>query len=194
MKVHSATFQTSSPDLRSCPESDLQEFAFIGRSNVGKSSLINLLTNKSTLAKVSSTPGRTELINFFLINNKWCLVDLPGYGYAKTANRDKFQGMIVDYLTKRSNLSLVFVLIDGRHTPQVIDLEFVHWLMGKNVPCVLVFTKADKLSASALQVNIDLFKEAMSEWCETEPLIFKSSIKTKTGQVELLREIGKCLS
>jgi GTP-binding protein len=188
MKIKSAEFITSAPDLDSCPESVLHEFAFIGRSNVGKSSLLNMLAGRNALAKVSATPGHTRLINFFLINNAWSMVDLPGYGYASTSkeNRLKYQDMIVDYMTKRQNLACVFVLIDSRHSPQVIDLEFVQWLMGSKVPMVLVFTKADKPSATLLQKNIELFKESMSAWCEGFPKIFTSSTATKQGRSELL--------
>jgi GTP-binding protein len=167
MKIASATFLISSPDLESCPDPSVPEFAFIGRSNVGKSSLLNMLTGKKDLAKVSGSPGHTRLINFFDINHKWRLVDLPGYGYAKTSkvDRDKFQVMISEYLSERVGLSCVFVLIDSRHSPQQLDLEFVQWLMEAGVPFVLVFTKADKLKAAKVKKNMEQFGEAMSEWC-----------------------------
>lgn len=196
MKIKTATFQTSAPDFDSCPTSDFPEFAFIGRSNVGKSSLLNMLAGRNALAKVSTTPGHTRLINFFLMNETWCLVDLPGYGYARTSktNRAGFEQMIVDYLTRRSNLSCVFVLIDSRHEPQVIDLEFVNWLMSNRVPMVLVFTKTDLLKPAHVEKNIGLFKKAMSKWSEHLPRIFTCSSKTQNGRKELLNIITGTLT
>ncbi len=195
MQIQSATFELSSPDLETCPESDLAEFAFIGRSNVGKSSLINALTNKKDLAIVSNTPGRTRLINFFLINKKWTLVDLPGYGYAKASgqHRGKFNEFVSDYLSKRPNLSCVFVLIDSRHTPQKIDLEFTGWLVESGIPFVLVYTKTDKVKPGAVTRNIDLFKIAMSEFCKGPPRIYTTSSKTGDGRKDILRFIGEAV-
>lgn len=195
MKITSATFHTSAPDLDGCPESPLPEFAFIGRSNVGKSSLLNMLTGKKGLAKVSGSPGHTRLINFFTINERWSLVDLPGYGYAKISkeHRERFQEMIADFMINRPNLSCVFVLIDARLGPQAMDLEFVRWLMENGVPFVLVFTKTDKLKASKIERNIAAFTEAMAEWCEGLPRIFTSSAKTGSGRKDLLTFIGQAL-
>ena len=195
MQIQSATFEISSPDFESCPDLDLAEFAFIGRSNVGKSSLINMLTRKKDLAVVSSTPGRTRLINFFLINKKWSLVDLPGYGYAKASggDRKKFQAIVTDYLINRENLSCVFVLIDSRLTPQRIDLEFTEWLVQCEVPFVLVFTKTDKSKPKAVEKHIELFKEAMSEFCDGLPRVYTCSSKTDTGRGEILHFIDQAV-
>lgn len=196
MNVVSAKFQISAPDLASCPESELREFAFIGRSNVGKSSLLNMLTGAKALAKVSATPGHTQLINFFLINNKWTLVDLPGYGYAKRekTSRDRFAQMIATYLTGRTNLAGVFVLIDSRHTPQQIDLEFVEWLVEESVPFALVFSKADKVKPGLLKNHIELFQGHISAWCQDMPRVFSTSAEERTGRRELLDFIGETLS
>ncbi len=195
MKITSATFLTSAPDLEGCPELQLPEFAFIGRSNVGKSSLLNMLTGKKGLAKVSGSPGHTRLINFFTINGRWTLVDLPGYGYAKISKqaREKFQEMIADFMVNRENLSCVFALIDARLSPQQSDLEFVRWLMEGGVPFVLVFTKSDKLKASKIEKNIAAFTDAMSEWCDGLPRIFTSSAKTGSGRQDLLTFIGQAI-
>jgi len=191
MQIHSADFELSAPDFELCPESDFPEFAFIGRSNVGKSSLINCLTNKKDLAVVSRQPGRTRLINFFKINRNWTLVDLPGYGYAKASGqaRNKFNEFVSDYLAKRENLSCVFVLIDSRHTPQRVDLEFVSWLIEYEIPLVLVYTKTDKVKPSVVQKNIELFKEAMLEFCDGLPRIYQCSAKTGKGRREILEFI-----
>lgn len=188
MQIHSATFELSSPDLAGCPDSDLPEFAFIGRSNVGKSSLINTLTNKSDLAVVSSKPGRTRLINFFQINKKWSLVDLPGYGYAKASGqaRNKFNEFVSDYLVNRENLSCVFVLIDSRLPPQKLDLEFTAWLIEYQIPFVLVFTKTDKVKPAAVKKNISLFEEGMKEFCSVLPRSYTCSAKTGVGKKEIL--------
>ena len=195
MKIRSATFQTSATGLASCPVSDRPEFAFIGRSNVGKSSLLNLLAGGKGLAKVSATPGHTQLINFFSMDNTWSLVDLPGYGFAKAfkAVRDRFQEMIADYLSARANLACVFVLIDSRHTPQQIDLDFVQWLMDGGTPLALVFTKTDKSTANHVKKNIELFEEKISGSGRELPVIFTSSAKTKEGRSELLEFIEKTL-
>lgn len=196
MQIQSATFETSSPDFETCPESDLQEFAFIGRSNVGKSSLINSLTNKHDLAVVSNTPGRTKLINFFLINKKWSLVDLPGYGYARAAksDRDKFNEFVSNYLVERENLSCVFVLIDSRHKPQKLDLEFVSWLLDYKIPFVIVFTKTDKSSQLLVSKNVALFTEALSEFCKGMPRMFTTSSKKGTGRKDILNFIGEAIA
>ena len=196
MQVTSAKFQISAPDLASCPPSELREFAFIGRSNVGKSSLLNMLTNSKTLAKVSATPGHTRLINFFLINNKWTLVDLPGYGYAKTqrGERDLFAKMITGYISGRENLAAVFVLIDSRHTPQVIDLEFVEWLAGEDIPYALVFSKADKVKPGPLKTHVAQFLEQIALFSASPPPVFITSAETRDGRRELLAYITATLA
>lgn len=195
MIIKSATYITSALDVASCPASDQPEFAIIGRSNVGKSSLINLLVGRKALARVSGTPGHTQMINFFSINERWTLVDLPGYGYAEAAKkvRRTFQPMISGYMTQRPNLARVFVLIDSRHTPQAIDLEFVEWLMSESVPMSLVFTKADKVTPTKVQTNIGLFQQRMSEWCSDLPRVFITSANTGSGRGELLSFIGSAL-
>ena len=195
MHIKSATFQTSAPDLASCPASKLREFAFIGRSNVGKSSLLNMLAGGKEIARVSATPGHTQLINFFLMNNAWTLVDLPGYGYAKhsKAERERFQAMITSFLSGRENLACVFVLIDSMIPPQQIDLEFVEWLMGTAVPFVLVFTKTDRRKPGQVQANIALFQARIAEW-GVQPRVFLSSAKTRSGRQELLAVISEALA
>ncbi|MEP4076558.1 ribosome biogenesis GTP-binding protein YihA/YsxC [Haloferula sp.] len=195
MKITSANFLTSSPDLERCPESELQEFAFIGRSNVGKSSLINLLAGRKDLAKVSSTPGATRLINFFVMNQGWMLVDLPGYGYAKVKkdSRQQFQRAVSDYLAQREQLSCVFVLVDSRLTPQAIDLDFCDWLAVGGIPFVLIFTKTDKSKAGKVKANVEKFLEALSERVEGEPRYFMSSTKTGKGRGEILDFVDQVL-
>jgi len=195
MQIRSATFQISAPSLEACPDSALPEFAFIGRSNVGKSSLLNLIAGKKDLAVVSAKPGRTRLINFFLMNNEWALVDLPGYGHAQTdkRERERFEQMIATYLSARSNLAKVFVLIDSRHPPQRIDLEFVQWLSGYDVEYALVFTKTDKLKATPLRHNIGLFTEKLADLCLPAPEIFTTSAQNRTGRQELLQAIKRTL-
>jgi len=195
MIIKSASFITSALDVASCPASDLPEFAIIGRSNVGKSSLLNLLVGRKALARVSGSPGHTQMINLFSINERWTLVDLPGYGYAEAAKhiRQTFQPMISGYMTLRPNLVRVFVLIDSRHPPQAIDLEFVEWLMSASVPLSLVFTKADKVTPTKVQTNIGLFQQRMSEWCTELPRVFITSAKTGSGRRELLSFIGSAL-
>lgn len=196
MKIKTALFETSAPDLESCPASALPEFAFIGRSNVGKSSLINLLAEKKDLAKVSGTPGKTQLINFFRINGTWTLVDLPGYGYAKVAKADRadFNEAVADFLENRGNIRCVFVLIDSRIAPQKIDLEFIHWLGGCDVPFAVVFTKTDQSSASQLHANTTLFKSAMAAVFEEQPTMFNTSSKTKQGRMDILNFIEKAVT
>ncbi|MBL6923236.1 MAG: YihA family ribosome biogenesis GTP-binding protein [Akkermansiaceae bacterium] len=188
MRIHSTSFSKSAVSLETAPRSPLPEFAFIGRSNVGKSSLINMLTNKSGLARVSKTPGRTREINFFKINEAWGLVDLPGYGYAKVSKelRDQFNEFVSEYLLERENLCGTFVLIDSRHTPQKIDLQFVGWLIENQVPFALIFTKADKIKPRLVEKHIKLFKEALAEFSDGEPTVFTTSDKTREGRKEVL--------
>ena len=197
MQIHKAVFNTSAPDLESCPDSDLREFAFIGRSNVGKSSLINMLTNqRKPLADVSKTPGRTQMINFFTINDKWSLVDLPGYGYAKVSGqkRNRFNEFVSDYLINREKLTCVFILVDARHKPQELDLAFAKWLMESGIPFVLVFTKADKMKPGAVQRNVDAFHQSMSEWCDGLPRTYISSASKGQGRKDILTFIEQALT
>lgn len=181
----------SARDLQSAPDWKRMEFAFIGRSNVGKSSMINMLSNKDGLAKVSATPGKTQLLNFFIMNETWSLVDLPGYGYAKVAKSEKinFNESVGDYLEQRENLRLVFVLIDSRIPPQEIDISFVNWLGDCGVPFTLVFTKADKQSAGKTKATIQAFVEAMPPHLAGVPQVIISSSKTRTGRIEILKRI-----
>lgn len=196
MKISSAVFQSSSPDLATCPESELPEFAFIGRSNVGKSSLINMLTRAEGLAKVSRVPGKTRLINFFTINNTWSLVDLPGYGYAKVGKkqRSSFSASVAEYLQRRPNLLGTFVLIDSRLDPQKLDLEFLHWMVGCGLPFVIAFTKADKLTDKAVQKNIEAFLGSMREISEEPPIFVITSSKLETGRPKLLDLIASAMA
>ena len=191
MKITSARFATSFYSVESCPAAVLPEFAFIGRSNVGKSSLINMLCNQAGLAKVSSSPGHTRLINFFVVNEDWCLVDLPGYGYARApkSERNRFNDFVADYLEFREGLTHVFVLIDSRHDPQKIDIDFVTWLVEKAVPFSLIFTKSDKLKPSKVAANRDLFLTALSEYVDGQPPTFITSVKDKTGRMDVLSAI-----
>lgn len=188
MKIVSATFHVSAPDLESCPAWELDEFAFIGRSNVGKSSLINLLSGRRELAKVSATPGKTRLINFFVINRKWSLVDLPGYGFAKVTGhqRHDFNEAVADYLEGRPNLACVFVLIDSRHPPQKIDVAFLEWLAGLGRPFALVFTKADKQSAAKTRAAVEAFREELGGTLANCREVFLASTKSGDGRLELL--------
>lgn len=196
MKISTAQFDTSAPDLKSCPNWALPEFAFIGRSNVGKSSLINLLSGRNALAKVSVTPGKTKLINFFVMNDRWALVDLPGYGYANVSRKDRneFNESVADYIEGRTNIFRVFVLIDSRLPPQRIDLEFLRWLVESGKPFSLIFTKIDKLSRGILDKNIALFKKSIAEWCPQMPAIFSSSSTTKAGRTDILTYVEKILA
>lgn len=195
MKIKSAIFNMSARDLQSAPDWNRPEFAFIGRSNVGKSSMINMLSNKDGLAKVSATPGKTQLLNFFVMNEFWSLVDLPGYGYAKVAKSEKinFNESVGDYLEKRENLRQVFVLIDSRLPPQRIDIDFVSWLGDCAVPFALVFTKADKQSAAKTQATITAFLESMPEHLAGIPPVITSSSKIRTGRIEILKLIEQAL-
>lgn len=197
MRVKSAEFIRSARSLAECPAWEWPEFAFIGRSNVGKSSLINLLAGRHGLAKVSATPGKTRLLNFFLINREWSLVDLPGYGYAKTGQGERFdfQALAGDYLEKRPQLRRAFVLIDSRHKPQRIDMEFTCWLGSTGVPFSLVFTKTDKQSASRTHESIGHFLEACNASLPgAAPAVFACSAKTGHGRNEILGAIASGLS
>lgn len=199
MEIRSATYVISSPDIQSCPAADLPEYAFIGRSNVGKSSLINMLVDIDKLAKTSAAPGKTQLINHFAIESisasrvvsKWWLVDLPGYGFAKVslAQRKKWERMIEDYLRKRETLAHVFILIDSRHTPQKLDLDFVNSLGKWEIPFSLVFTKSDKENQKTVQANVKAFLNKMLESWQFLPQHFITSATKKTGREPLLRLI-----
>lgn len=191
MKITAAEFITSNTDPAKCPDSSLPEYAFIGRSNVGKSSLINMLTQRKNLAKTSGRPGKTQLINHFLINNSWHLVDLPGYGYARVSKSAKktFQKFITSYFNQRKQLIAAFVLIDSRHAPQPIDLEFMQWLGENQIPFCIIFTKADKLKPKALQRNIKVYSDIMLENWEEMPQYFVSSSTDGTGREEILEFI-----
>jgi GTP-binding protein len=195
MKIKSAVFEVSAPVLEDCPRWALPEFAFIGRSNVGKSSMINLLTERRELAKVSDLPGKTKLINFFVINDRWSLVDLPGYGYAHVGKKQRleFNEAVAGFLEGRKNLRYVFVLIDSRLEPQAIDIEFLQWLAACRAPYALIFTKGDKQSATQSHAKIALFKQRMAEWRQDVPPIFLSSAKTGAGRSDILGFIEKTL-
>lgn len=195
VNTSSAVFIRSAPDLDSCPEGDQPEFAFAGRSNVGKSSLLNLLVGKRDLARVSATPGHTKQLNFFDINRRWRLVDMPGYGFAKVGRAEKtnFTEAISRYLVDRENLVCVFTLVDSSLPPQKIDLEFVEFLVNHEVPFVLVFTKTDKCSPTQVQNHIDQFKEAMRAWTANLPVIVTCSAYERTGRNALLKIIDEAL-
>ncbi|WP_297640576.1 ribosome biogenesis GTP-binding protein YihA/YsxC [uncultured Porphyromonas sp.] len=188
MVIKSAEFVISNSRVEKCPTTGLPEYAFIGRSNVGKSSLINMLTARKGLAMTSQKPGKTQLINHFIINDAWYLVDLPGYGYARLGrdSRDSLRRMIEDYVLERKELVLLFVLLDCRHDPQKIDLEFVQWLGEEGVPFALVFTKADKLSKGRLAANVEAYKAKLHEEWEELPPIFVTSSEERMGRDELL--------
>lgn len=191
MEIKSAEFVMSNSHVEKCPKSALPEYAFIGRSNVGKSSLINMLTNRKSLAKTSGKPGKTQLINHFLINKNWHLVDLPGYGYAKVSKRDKktFQKFITEYFSKRKQLVCGFVLVDIRHEPQKIDMEFMEWLGENLIPFCIVFTKADKLKPKAIENHVKTYEEVMLENWEQMPHYFITSSSKNIGKEELLNYI-----
>lgn len=201
MEIINASYLISKPEVAQCPAADRPEFAFIGRSNVGKSSLINMLTGNQRLAKTSAAPGKTQMINHFVVKSRnsanaksvseWYLVDLPGYGYAKVSqkNRKSWGKMIDDYLRKRENLLTTFVLIDSRHEPQAIDLEFVNQMGEWQLPFAIVFTKADKMKPGGLQRNVDLFAAALRENWEALPPFFISSSTDKSGKQEILQYI-----
>lgn len=188
MEIKKARFLISNSDVRKCPDTGLPEYAFIGRSNVGKSSLINMLTNHSGLAKTSSTPGKTTLINHFIIDDSWYIVDLPGYGYARRGNegREAIRRIINAYVHYRDAMTCMFVLLDCRHEPQKIDLEFINFLGESGVPFALVFTKADKISKGALERNLDAYKAKLLESWEELPPIFCTSSEKHQGREELL--------
>lgn len=191
MLIKSAEFVVSNSRVEKCPTTGLPEYAFIGRSNVGKSSLINMLTGRKGLAMTSQKPGKTQLINHFIINKEWHLVDLPGYGYARLSKdgRDGLRRMIEDYVLERRELVCLFVLLDARLEPQKIDLEFIEWLGEESVPFALVFTKADKLSKGKLSANISAYKERLLEGWEELPPLFITSSEERTGRDELLNYI-----
>ena len=188
MVIKSAEFVISNSRVEKCPTTGLPEYAFIGRSNVGKSSLINMLTARKGLAMTSQKPGKTQLINHFIINDAWYLVDLPGYGYARLGkdSRDSLRRMIEDYVLERKELVLLFVLLDCRHEPQKIDLEFIQWLGEEGVPFALVFTKVDKLSKGRLAANVEAYKAKLHEEWEELPPIFVTSSEERMGRDELL--------
>lgn len=191
MKIKSAEFVISNTDVSKCPKDKLPEYAFIGRSNVGKSSLINMLTNHKSLAKISGRPGKTQLINHFMINKNWFLVDLPGYGYAQVSKdkRKTFQKFIKDYFFQREQLVCTFVLVDSRHEPQKIDLEFMEFLGENSIPFCIIFTKSDKLNKSTLPKNIENYKKIMLTVWEELPPSFISSSVNKLGKEEILKFI-----
>ena len=188
MVIKSAEFVISNSQVSKCPTTGLPEYAFIGRSNVGKSSLINMLTGRKGLAMTSQKPGKTQLINHFIINDAWYLVDLPGYGYARLSKdgREKLKKMIEDYTLERKELICLFVLVDARHDPQKIDLEFIEWLGEEGVPFALVFTKADKLTKGKLVANIEGYKARLRQQWEELPPLFITSSEERLGREELL--------
>ncbi|QGY42346.1 YihA family ribosome biogenesis GTP-binding protein [Maribellus comscasis] len=191
MEIKEARFIVSNTDVKKCPKPDRPEYAFIGRSNVGKSSLINMLTDKKSLAKTSGKPGKTQLINHFLINEEWYLVDLPGYGYAKVpkTERLKWEKFLRKYILRRENLYCLFVLIDIRHSPQKADLEFMEWLGVSGIPFVIVFTKADKLKPEEQEKNLKDYQEEMLKTWETMPVFFVTSSALGNGKPEILNFI-----
>jgi GTP-binding protein len=192
MEITSAEYIISSPDYTQCPPPDKAEYAFIGRSNVGKSSVINMICNNQKLAKTSGTPGKTQLINHFLVNKTWFIVDLPGYGFAKVSLKDRrrWEQMIENYLRKRENLVNIFVLIDSRHGPQKIDLDFVNQLGAWQIPFALIFTKADKETQRVVAANVKAFLNAMRKEWEFLPAHFVTSAIKKLGRDKILKFIG----
>lgn len=188
MEITSAEFVISNTDVKKCPAGIFPEYAFIGRSNVGKSSLINMLTARKSLAMTSSTPGKTMLINHFLINNSWYLVDLPGYGYARRGlkGKDQIRTIIEDYILEREQMTNLFVLIDSRLEPQKIDLEFMEWLGENGIPFAIIFTKADKLKGGRLKMNINSYLRELGKQWEELPPYFVSSAEDRTGRTEIL--------
>ena len=193
MTVTSAEFITSSTSVAQCPKDPIPEYAFIGRSNVGKSSLINMLVERKKLAKTSSTPGKTRLINHFRINDSWYLADLPGYGFARVSKKDResFARMIRQYATQRSNLVCFFVLVDARIPPQQLDLDFIEWLGDSNLPFVIVLTKTDKVSQKEKSNHLNLLREELSRTWEELPRIFESSAVKGTGRDEIMGFINE---
>lgn len=189
--IKNATFLISNTDVKKCPPPDKPEYAFIGRSNVGKSSLINMLVGQKSLAKVSTRPGKTQLINHFVIDDNWYLVDLPGYGYAKISHsvKEKFQKLISDYIINRENLYCLFVLIDIRHEAQKIDLEFMSWLGENHIPFAIIFTKSDKLGKVRAEKNVEAYKKELSQyWEELPPTLISSSLNGE-GRDEIINFI-----
>ncbi|MBS1635440.1 MAG: YihA family ribosome biogenesis GTP-binding protein [Bacteroidetes bacterium] len=195
MQITKAIFVKSSPDEKGCPKPDKPEYAFIGRSNVGKSSLINSLCHKKDLAKTSAKPGKTQLINHFLINDTWYLVDLPGYGYARTSksNLEKFEALISEYIITRKNLICLFILIDSRLEMQNIDAEFMEWCADKEIPFCIVFTKSDKLTRNQLNTNIFKYTNQLKKNWEELPPYFITSAETGAGKEDLMNYIGENL-
>ena len=195
MEITSAEFVISNTDVKKCPTGVFPEYAFIGRSNVGKSSLINMLTARKGLAMTSATPGKTMLINHFLINQSWYLVDLPGYGYARRGQKgkDQIRTIIEDYILEREQMTNLFVLIDSRLEPQKIDLEFMEWLGENGIPFGIIFTKADKLSKTQREKSVERFRTALAQQWEELPPMFVSSSEKAVGREEILDFIGECL-
>mgnify|MGYP002743293217 CR=1 FL=1 len=193
MEIQRAEFVTSNTDVKRCPDGGMPEYAFIGRSNVGKSSLINMLTRRKQLAMTSQKPGKTQLINHFIINDSWYLVDLPGYGYARRSreNRDRLRQIIESYILGRQQLTCLFVLLDCRHEAQRIDLEFMEWLGQNGVPFAIIFTKTDKQSRSRLMQNIENYRTKLYETWESLPPIFMTSSEKREGREEILDYIEK---
>ena len=191
MQIKSAEFVVSNQDVAKCPNNHIPEYAFIGRSNVGKSSLINMLTSRKNLAKTSGRPGKTQLINHFIINSNWYLVDLPGYGYARVSKSEKktFQKFITEYFEQRRQLVCAFVLVDIRHEPQPIDLSFMEWLGEHNIPFTIIFTKADKLKPKAIEKHVEDYKKVLLETWEEMPQYFITSSSKDIGKDELLNFI-----
>ena len=194
MIIRKAEFKCSSQFVHQCPKGQINEYAFIGRSNVGKSSLINMLTNYNTLAKVSSTPGKTQLINHFNINDQWYLVDLPGYGYARVGQgkKERFSKLIESYVVEREQLAILFILIDSRHEPQKNDLRFIEFIAENGIPLALVFTKADKLSQTQLNASLERYFAVLKKDWDELPRYFVTSSEKRTGRDELLDFIEQC--
>ncbi len=193
MQIKENRFLISSPNFKKCPAPDKPEYAFIGRSNVGKSSLINMIVGKKKLAKISSTPGKTQLINHFIINESWYLVDLPGYGYAKIAKtkRQEWKKLINDYILNRENLMCLFLLIDSRLPPQKNDLSFIEFLGSSSIPFIILFTKTDKIKPKQIELNLNTYKEELKKTWETVPEFIISSTINKNGRDEILNFIGE---
>lgn len=196
MRIDSASFVKSSAKLSQCPNPDRPEFAFIGRSNVGKSSFINLIIGQKGLAKISSKPGKTQTINHYSVNDKWYLVDLPGYGYASVsqATRKTWSDMMESYFLKRENLNCVFVLVDSRLAPQKSDVDFINWIGGNEIPLIIIMTKTDKLSKNERFKSLSRFKKELLKYWTALPLIIQSSTIEKTGREEILNEIEKAMT
>ncbi|MEG0948141.1 MAG: ribosome biogenesis GTP-binding protein YihA/YsxC [Bacteroidales bacterium] len=191
MEIKDAKFIISNTDIKKCPEGNLPEYAFIGRSNVGKSSLINMLASRKGLAMTSSMPGKTQLINHFMINDEWYIVDLPGYGYAQRGKegRENIRRIIENYILEREQMTCLFLLLDSRHTPQKIDMEFMEWLGENGIPFCIVFTKLDKLSKRQIADNLKAYKDKLSEQWEELPPIFETSSEARLGREEILNWI-----